>query len=90
MWTHKRQEKEGEREREKQIFELDDTRKKKKDRQKDVAKRYIAKNCKRHQKEQKFIIVYIKNFTSKSLHQKFYIKNVYMEMFILKSFYQSF
>ena len=90
MLTCKRQEKERDREREKQIFELDDTRKKKKDRQKDVAKRYIAKNCKRHQKEQKFIIVYIKNFTSKSLHQKVYIKNVYMEMFILKSLYQSF
>ena len=49
MLTNKRQEKEGEREREKPIFELDNTRKKKEeDRQKDVAKRYIAKNCKRH------------------------------------------
>ena len=90
MLTNKRQEKEGEREREKPIFELDNTRKKKEeDRQKDVAKRYIAKNCKRHQKEHKFIIVYIKNFTSKSLYQKVYIKNVYMEKFILKSLYQS-
>ena len=88
MLTHKRQVKEGEREREKQIFELDDIRKKK-ERQKDVEKRYIAKNCKRHQKEQKFIIVYIKNFTSKSLYQKVYIKNVYMEKFILKSLHQS-
>ena len=75
MWTHKRQEKEGEREREKQIFELDHTRKKNKDRQKDEAKRYIAKNCRRHQKEQTFIIVYIKNFI--------------LKMFIWKSLYQS-
>ena len=38
-----------------------------KDRQKHVAKKQTAKNCKKHQK-QKFITVYIKKFTLKSLY----------------------
>ena len=33
------------------------------------------------------LIVYIKNFISKTLYQKVHIKNFYMEKFILKSLY---
>ena len=82
MLTQETKQKEGEREREKQFFEQGGIRKKKKDRQKDVAKDRQQEIVRDNNKSRS-----LKQFTARILYQKVYTTKFILKMFIWKSLY---